>query len=486
MSFVNPSEILDTLDDGVFVLAPNGNVLYVNNAMANLYGVKRERLLTWNVFTMHEKGDIVSRECLLAKTLREGRKCSELQVFVTEHNTTGTELLSTQSPIFDGNGNILYTIGVLRKIQDIHTEPQHATQTATIITHAAPIDLVAKDYRSRRLLDQAALVATSDASVLITGETGVGKEVYADFIHRLSGRSGQKIIKINCAALPDNLLEAELFGYVKGAFTGALSSGRRGLIEEADGGTLFLDEINSMSLAIQGKFLRALDQKAVRRIGSNQETSVNFRLLAATNANLWTMVQKGAFRSDLYYRCNVVPFHIPPLRERRGDIAPLCRYYTQYFNEKYGVYKSLDEDLLDELSQWNWSGNVRELKNFVERLIVLTAPSIQVIKKIPPAIQAELTESGGMPFAGASSPSPHSTFAEAPLSLREQRAAFEAEVIERTIRECGSISAAAKQLQIDRTTLLRKKAQATSLYLKRKDYKNPQKTHPTPSDLLPL
>lgn len=193
----------------------------------------------------------------------------------------------------------------------------------------------------RALLDMAKQVAGVDSTILISGETGTGKEVLANFIHRHSHRADRPMVEINCAALPENLLEAELFGYEKGAFTGALNTGKPGMVEEANGGTLFLDEINSLPLALQGKLLRVLESHKSKRLGAVSEREIDFRLLAATNQDLKTCVEKGSFRADLYYRLNVIPLEIPPLRNRREDIIPLALFFLDHFCKNMGAPRCL-------------------------------------------------------------------------------------------------------------------------------------------------
>ena len=235
------------------------------------------------------------------------------------------------------------------------------------------------------ILQTAAQVAQTDSTVHISGETGTGKEVLAKYIHRNSSRADAPIIEINCAALPENLLEAELFGYTKGAFTGALNTGKPGLIEAAHGGTLFLDEINSLPLELQGKFLRVLESHKSKRLGAVEEQEIDFRLLAATNQNLKEGVLAGTFRADLYYRLNVIPLELPPLRERREDIAPLATFFLDYYCKRYSRTKVLSRRVIEQLKAYDWPGNIRELKNVVERLLVTSAAgTLEIYQDLAP------------------------------------------------------------------------------------------------------
>lgn len=237
-------------------------------------------------------------------------------------------------------------------------------------------EIVAESPAMKRVLALVNKVAETQAPVLITGESGTGKEVIAKLIHQLSPRSEGPFIKINCAAIPETLLEAELFGYEKGAFTGATHS-KPGLFELAEGGTLFLDEIGEMPFSLQSKLLRVLQDNTFRRLGSLRELRINFRLITATNRDLTKMIEEGTFREDLYWRLNVIHVHIPPLRERREDILPLARYFMAKFSQKYGKdVNELSQEALQALLKHPFPGNVRELENRIERGIILAESDI--------------------------------------------------------------------------------------------------------------
>jgi DNA-binding NtrC family response regulator len=233
---------------------------------------------------------------------------------------------------------------------------------------------------SQRIQDVLALierVGPTDARVLITGENGSGKELVAKAIHRRSPRSARPLVEVNCAAIPNELIESELFGHEKGAFTGATGQ-RIGKFELADGGTIFLDEIGDMSLHAQSKVLRALEEGKIERVGGNRNIAVDVRVIAATNKNLTEAIRQGAFREDLYHRLNVIPVHVPPLRERREDVPLLAAAFSRELCQRYGrPEKTFSEAALKRLQAMDWSGNVRELRNMVERLVIMTAdPSI--------------------------------------------------------------------------------------------------------------
>ncbi|MFZ5632302.1 MAG: sigma 54-interacting transcriptional regulator [Bacillota bacterium] len=236
------------------------------------------------------------------------------------------------------------------------------------------IVLASREMHSLSL--NAVKVAPYDANILITGETGVGKEVFAELIHKFSRRCHGSLLKLNCAAIPESLLEAELFGYEKGSFTGANQAGKIGLFEAARGGTFFLDEIGDMSPSLQAKLLRVLQDKAVMRIGGVKPVPIDVRLIAATNRPLREMMDQGRFRPDLYYRLNVVEIRIPPLRERRDDIIPLAEHFLALFNERFGACKTLSPQALQILLEYDWPGNVREIENLVQRLVLCTREDV--------------------------------------------------------------------------------------------------------------
>lgn len=236
--------------------------------------------------------------------------------------------------------------------------------------------MVGQSEGIKRVRDMISRVAPTDARVLITGENGTGKEVVARLIHEQSNRANEPLVEVNCAAIPSELIESELFGHVKGSFTGAVKD-RAGKFEQADGGTLFLDEIGDMSLAAQTKVLRALQENEVTRVGADKTIHVNVRILAATNKDLQKEIEAGNFREDLYHRLNVIPIHVPSLDERKDDIPLLVDYFAQQICQEQGwAQKKFDKSAIEALQKRSWRGNIRELRNVVERLIILSQQTI--------------------------------------------------------------------------------------------------------------
>jgi Transcriptional regulator containing PAS, AAA-type ATPase, and DNA-binding domains len=370
--------ILDNFTDAVYVLDDKGNYLFVNSAYVQMLNIPKSDLLTYNVHDFLESG--VINFCIADIVYEEKRQVVMFQdIFDAVQHGRRYRLLVISTPVFNREGNVQNIIYVARPMnvqEQLQYEAGLSEAVAQFVSKgevAAGGDaIVATSAAMREVLQLALTVSEVDSAVLISGESGTGKEVIANYIHQKSERSGKPMIIINCASLPANLLEAELFGYEKGAFTGALPGGKKGLFEEAEGGTILLDEINSMPLDLQGKLLRAIETKMIQRIGTTKVIRVDFRLLAATNEDLEGLVREKLFRADLYYRLNVIPIKLPPLRERREDIIPLANHFLYYFCKKHNKMKTYTMRTLEGLQQYDWPGNVRQLKNFVERSVVIS------------------------------------------------------------------------------------------------------------------
>jgi two-component system nitrogen regulation response regulator NtrX len=305
--------------------------------------------------------------------------------------------------------------------------------------------LVGESEHTRNVLELIDKIADSDASVLITGENGVGKEVVARLIHLKSSRRWEPFVDINCAAIPETLMESELFGYERGAFTGAISS-KKGKIESANGGTLFLDEIAEMPLSLQSKLLRVLQEKFVYRLGSNKGVQVDVRFIFSTNRDLKTLVKEGKFREDLYYRINVIPIHILPLRERKEDIIPIAVYYLNAFSTKYGKKgMEFSDEVKEVFLRYSWPGNVRELRNIVERLVIMSKGGRITLDEVREYTSEILV--GGYTKDGINFDLPY----------RDAKSQFEKIYFQRMIAKVGnSITELSKATGLDRTYLYRK------------------------------
>ena len=294
----------------------------------------------------------------------------------------------------------------------------------------------------REVMEIVRKVAPTDVTVLITGESGTGKELIANEIYQNSDRCGKPFIKLNCAAIPAELLESELFGYEEGAFTGAKRTGKAGMFELANTGVLLLDEVGDMPMALQAKLLRVLQERSLVRLGGSKTIDLDIRVIAATNKELLTQVRQGRFREDLYYRLSVVPIELKPLRERREDIPVLARHFCELYRRKYGKETELSPNAVAELAKYDWPGNIRELENLVERLVVTDS----------------VGEIGGCQVASALNFSGTAVPEAGPqrASLKTQLQTFERELILGALERTGSLRKAAASLGVEHSTLVKK------------------------------
>lgn len=367
--------IIDSLSDAVVVYDADLRVVMVNKKLSEYAGMDGS-ILIGTTPEQHLKDGLIQNTIV--------RK-----VLDSQHEITGTILTDTGfyssrcRPIFDDDGEIKYVVSTASSLGEINVlqEMLHnqAEQNERYLREVQQLrkalltdEFIYASKHMEKVLDTIKKVAAVDCNVMITGESGVGKDIAAHAIHIKSPRRDGPYLSLNIPAIPDSLLEAELFGYEEGAFTGSVKGGKMGLLEAAKGGTILLDEIGYMPYHLQVKILRAIESGEIMRLGSTKPIKLDVRILAATNRNIQEAIMNKEFRSDLYYRLNVVAIHIKPLRERREDIRPLGRYFLHKANDKYGQTKSFDIDALEEMDHYFWPGNVRELKNTVERLTILS------------------------------------------------------------------------------------------------------------------
>ncbi|MFD1708793.1 sigma-54 interaction domain-containing protein [Siminovitchia sediminis] len=369
--------ILDVSNDNIVITDGHGKVLKASPNCYSIYGMKTDELLGKNVDEL-ERMDVFSPS--VTKRVIEERK----EVQLMQHTLTDRYVMATALPVFDDRGKIIRVISFshdlteLRQIKEDYEELQskmayYESEIKELRDKEQNTNgIVLKSKEIHQVWQLIQRVAASDATVVFLGESGVGKNVFARAIHEKSIRSKEAFVEVNCGAIPETLFESEMFGYERGAFTGADQNGKPGLIELANKGTLFLDEVGELPLNLQAKLLKVIQEKKVTRIGGTEPKAIDFRIIASTNRDLKEMVEAGKFREDLYYRLNVVPITIPPLRERKDDLLYLFDYFLDMFNEKYETDKVLHASTIREMLEYSWPGNVRELENLMERLVITT------------------------------------------------------------------------------------------------------------------
>lgn len=390
--------IINSSSEGLWICDAEANVLRINPASERLNKLVANEIVGKNMKDLIAEG-IFDRSATL-EVIRTGKRLNMLQ------QREGRTLIITGTPVFDAEGRLIRVVVSERDITEIDTLQRELEEQEIMkdqFRHQM-LEMQQMELETRRViarspcmlkaLRQAIKVSSVDSSVLILGESGVGKGLIADLIHKNSKRAEKPLIKINCGAIPESLIESELFGYEKGAFTGAQTMGKPGYFELADGGTLFLDEIAELPLQSQVKLLRFLEDGRITRLGGTKSRTVDVRVLAATHRNLEEMVELGKFRLDLYYRLKVIPIYVPSVRERRECIIPLVYHYMDYFGEKTGIKKRLTRTASDALLTYPYPGNVRELMNICERLVVMSETEIVDLADLPSDILARSGNAG--------------------------------------------------------------------------------------------
>ena len=439
--------IFESSFDGLYITDGKANTIRVNTAYERITGLKREDLLGRNMIDLVKEGVFDHSVTLDVLEQRD-------QVTIMQKIKSDKHLLVTGTPIFDDEEKIALVVTNVRDItllNDVRDQLEESRRLSSRYYQSLLElekfqhhlqDLVVKSSSMIQTVRRAIKVAAVEASVLLYGESGVGKSMLARIIHLISPRKERPFIKISCGAIPDSLIESELFGYTKGAFTGASPEGKAGLIEVGHTGTVFLDEVGELTPATQVKLLQVIEDKMFTRLGGTRAISVDVRIIAATNQNLKDLVQKGRFREDLYYRLNVIPIHIPPLRERRDDITALALNRLEKFNRASRCSKRLDPAVMDMLVQYDYPGNVRELINIMERMMIMSEGNLISISDLPGELR-EQTPAHYDPFDEGS-------------TLQEAVRKIEAHIIQGALRRHKSIAMAARALDIHPTTMWRK------------------------------
>lgn len=381
-------KILGSLYDDFTIISKEGVIEKALPNFETMYGISPDEVTGHTIFEMEERH--IFNPCVSARVLKSGKKET-----LTQQAANGRYLTCTSIPIFQEDGELFKVVSYTQdatKYESLKEEYDALQATASLYSQELErLRLEQKDDDQiagsspelMRVIQTSTRIAAFDANVLLTGESGVGKSMFASMIHRKSKRANGPFISINCGAIPVNLLESEIFGYEKGAFTGAGRNGKAGLAELADHGTLFLDEVGDLPMHMQVKLLKLIQEKTIIRVGGVREKQIDFRLIAATNQDIKKLIAAGEFREDLYYRLNVIGIHIPPLRERKEDIFSLINHFTQKFNQQYDVSHAFSSRAIDYLESYRWPGNIRELENVVERMM-LTAEDYTITEDLLP------------------------------------------------------------------------------------------------------
>ncbi len=447
-------EIGDHLYDGIYIADGDGKTLYINNAYTRITGIQPHEVIGRHVDELVASGLFLN--AVTPEVIRAKKQVNAIG-FIPR---TNMKMLVTGCPIFDENGAVKKVVVIDREFSDLMAMKEELdasrkkmkTVEKRTEKNQQELEHLRRQQRTSGLIgdsDASALlrqkidqVANRDVTVLLAGETGVGKEVVANEIHQRSERRDYPFIKVNCAAIPVPLLEAELFGYEKGAFTGAAPNGRMGLFELAEKGTILLDEIGDMPIALQAKLLRVLQQKELTRIGGGTPIKLDVRVIAATNADLKAKVREKLFREDLFYRINVFPIPILPLRERQSDITVLAQYFLETYNSKHAKKITISEQGMNLLPQYAWPGNARELQNIIERLVIVSDDLCTI----------EAEQIGAMLGIDELE-----LLSEKEFSLKEIVENVERRIIEKALRTHGTTRKAAQALKVDQSTIVKKR-----------------------------
>lgn len=458
------NEIMNASFDGIVIADATGTILFQNKAYEQFTGKPREFFIGKRVQDFEDK---LIDNSLTPLIVKEEKPLSIIQTFFS----TGKKALISGVPIRNKKGEIYKVVANTRDLttlNNLEKEIQELKRKNAIIKNekerakhgSNPTDtLVAQDQKMKEVIERALRVAQVDSTVLIQGESGAGKEGIVKLIHQSSNRKNKPLIQINCGAIPEQLLESELFGYESGAFTGASNKGKPGLFESANGGTIFLDEIGEMPLYLQVKLLRVLQEFEITRIGGVKPIKVNVRVITATNRNLEEMVSLGTFREDLYYRLKIIPIFIPPLRDRKDDIIPLIYHFLFQIKNKYGIERVFSQEALENFHQYHWPGNVRELQNMVERFSLMVNKSVIDITDIKNEMESfdniELQKTTERVKEELIEDDLNERIEIRPL--KEKLEEYEKMIIQQALGEFSSIRKAAKALKVDQSTLVRKK-----------------------------
>lgn len=448
-AYVDFKEVCENLYDGIHIADGEGTILFINEAYTRTTGITPEEVIGRKVTDLEQSGAFYKGSVTGEVLQRKERINSVARIF-----RMNKDVLVTGTPVFDEQGNIKLVVTNTRdfpelkelehRLSALSEESKKANEELAYLrqqqTGAKPLLYSSEAMKS--VMEIVKTVAPTDVTVLIAGETGTGKELVANELYQRSRRRDKPFIKVNCAAIPGELLESELFGYEDGAFTGAKRGGKVGMFELANSGVILLDEIGDMPLPLQAKLLRVLQQKELVRIGGHNTIRLDIRVIASTNKNLREEIKQKRFREDLYYRLNVVPLNLKPLRERQEEIPYLAGEFCLKYNKKYNKDISISQEGMRALIRYSWPGNVRELNNMIERLVVTSSSKDITSHDIFVALGTQAL--------------PVHLHNEGKGTLKSMVGVYEHSIITRTVQEEGSLRKAAKTLGVDHSTLIKK------------------------------
>lgn len=476
--YLNAFIVSDFIDLPIHIINEEGFIIFVNKAWSNAYKIRRDLAVGKHIQEVMQNElqyflslenpypadesvrindltsshlDDISNESAALKALHQRKKIS-----MVTSSSEGNKIMVTSTPVFSGLNEIVYVYTFVQNLTEISKMKERLdseiemnnllkSKLTSLMEKRETSKLVGRSKKIKEIKELIPVIAKTDASILILGESGVGKEVLAKEIFLNSNRAEKPFLTINCSAIPENLLESEMFGYEKGAFTGAVAS-KPGLFEIANGGTIFLDEIGTMPLSLQPKLLRVLQENEFMRVGGTKKISLDVRFISATNEKLMEMISSGKFRQDLYYRLNVIPVKIPPLRDRKDDIRILSERFLEEFNKKYNKRKIFNESALTGLEKYDWPGNIRELRNAIERLVIIGEKDVICENQLSFLSQAkEQLPDSDLPYN-----------IDPTFSLKDAVTKYEKALIQDALKKHKTTYGAAKALKTSQSMIARK------------------------------
>lgn len=440
--------IMDNCYAGLFVTDGDGRIIYANHDALNILGVTAIEILQMDIYQLRDLN--YTTYSSTEEVLKTGKR-----VIGSYINKNGEEIGVASTPVYDEDYKISMVVTYCNKqstlkqfneeLSRIHSALEKYEATLDYLGSSNNVPIVAEDPAMKSILNVLNTMSGTNSSIIVYGESGVGKEVVATYIYQNSLRKDKVFIPINCAAIPENLIESELFGYEKGTFTGASRDGKAGIFELANGGTIFMDEIGELPLIAQSKLLRTLESGEYRRIGGEETRKTDVRIISATNRDLKQMVAEGKFRADLYYRLNVIPIFVPALRERPLDLDVFATRFLAHFNRKHGQHREITENMMRSIHAYSWPGNVRELRNVIEQYVLTGSEN------------AFSFDGAFCKEVNSHNVSQDTCTLNEGETLKETVARFEEGYLRKTLERCqGNVSAAAKKLGISRATFYEK------------------------------